>query len=339
MYNCSITAVIRLWIPFFLFFPAHAASQNPDQQAVFLFIAHTDGTVSINATSTRLKIILDEVSRKKGIEIKVGPGIDSQLITISEQNIPFYKFIKNIAGDNYAIIFNNDKISALHLLQKDNTKRLPPDFSGRVNVNKSHARLFFIPSSNSETDITTYIRDRRTLLQYLSETRPDLILIAQISFDKYISADTVRDFVSTNELTPTAINIGWQDNGAGYHLKQGESIDNALDNAASHHRKFMQQLLEDAYQQTNIANNQNLSTEQVNEINTFKNHTEEISNNFNKIGLTIYGLKISAQASQLQQLTTNPAIKLVDPLWAGELESEMQNYYSVSRIAIPIVPK
>lgn len=339
MYKNYIKPFPILWIVFFIFFPAHADTQAPDQQASFLFTTHADGTVSINATSTSLQVIFNEIHRKKNIEIKVGEGIGSRVISISEKHIPFYKLLKKITGNNYAIIFNNDKVSALHLLQKDNTTKSPPDFTGRVSINNNHARLFFIPSSNSQIDIVNYISDRHSLLEFLSKNRPNLVLSAQISFDKHINADALRYFVFSNDLTPIAINIGWQDNGAGYHLKKGESIDNALNSAASHHRKFTQQLLEDAHQQTNQINNQNLSTEEINEINNFKTHAEEISYKFNKNGLTIYGLRITGKANRLHQLTSKPAIKLVDPLWAGELENEIQNNYSVSKVAIPIAPQ
>lgn len=340
---------IKQWLVLLLFFssvytPVTMASGANEIVSGLQFTAHPDGTFSVISKGVTLGALLTKISETTNVDVYIGDSEKKRPVSINVNNITLIKLLRRIAGDNYAMVFDGRHVTALHVLPPGKSQPLGKDiavseFSGKVKISNQRAMLFFMPADNSKSVIDNYVKRRHEALAKLSKEDPNKELHAQISFNGYLSADQVVAFVKGNRLDPVSLNIGWKENGGGYDLKQGESIEAATKSAASHHDRFIAQLQEDANMQVATLRQQGMADAEMQSELAFQKNANDLSSVFQTKGVPFYGIRVAGRAEQLNALTGNDKeIKLVDPLWGGSMEKEIGDIYPVTKIAIPLVP-
>lgn len=308
------------------------------------FMAHTGGTFSIISKATPLGLLLEKIAEKTNVDVYVDSESKKRPISINVKNITLIKLLQRIIGDNYAVVYDGRNVTALYVLSQGKTQSAESavtisDFSGQVKISNQRARIFFMPADTSESSIDNYIKKRHDALAKLSEENPHKKLHAQISFKGYLSADQVAALIKENQLDPVTLNIGWKENGGGYDLKRGESIEAAIESAALHHERFIAQLQEDADMQVTNLRQKGIGDAQMQSELTFQQNANDLISIFHAKGVPFYGVRVAASAKQLHTLTSGvQTIRLVDPLWGGSVEDEIANVYPTTKIAIPLVP-
>jgi len=308
------------------------------------FTAHSDGSFSVISQSIPLEILLSKISETTNVDIYVDSASNKRPVTINVKSITLIQLLQRIAGDNYAMVYDGRNVTALHVLppgkgQPTESTATISEFSGQVKISNHRARMFFMPAGNSKSTIDNYIKKRHEALAKLSEETPHKVLHAQISFQGYMSSDQIVALVKRNQLDPVTLNIGWKENGGGYDLKSGESIEAAIESAALHHERFISQLQEDADMQVASLRQQGESDDEMRAELAFQKNANDVSTVYHTKGITFYGMRVAASANQLLAITKDDqTIRLVDPLWGGSVEDEITNVYPTMKIAIPLVP-
>ncbi len=308
------------------------------------FTAHSDGTLSVISQSTPLGLLLSKISETTNVDIYVDSASKKRPVMINVKNITLIQFVKRIAGDNFAMVYDGHNLTGLHVFPQGKGQSTGFDshifeFSGQVTVSNHRARMFFMPADNSKNTIGNYIKKRHKVLAKLSEEAPHKELHAQISFQGYMSADQIVAFVKQNQLAPVTLNIGWRENGGGYDLKRGETIEAAIQSVAFNHERFISQLQEDADMQVASLCKQGISDAQMQSELAFQKNADDLASIFHKKGVPFYGMRVAASANQLYILTIDDqTVRLVDPLWGGSVEDEITNVYPTEKIAIPLIP-
>ena len=308
------------------------------------FTAHPDGTFSAISQSILLERLLSKISEATNVDIYVDGASKKRTVTINAKRITLIQLLKRIAGDNYVMVYDGRKVTALHVLPEGKKQSVEvattiSEFSGQVKISNHRARMFFMPADNSKSTIDNYIKKRHEALAKLSENDPHKELHAQISFQGYMSTDQIIALVKENQLDPVTLNIGWKENGGGYDLKPGESIEAAVESAALHQGRFIAQLREDADMQITSLRQQGMSNAQMKSALEFQKNANELSSVFHNKGIPFYGIRVAASANQLHTITSDDqTIRLVDSLWGGSVEEEITNVYPTRKIAIPLIP-
>lgn len=324
--------------------PFALANDASEKASGLQFTAHSDGTFSVISQSTPLEVLLSKIGETTNVNIYIDSESKKRPVSINVKNITLIQLLRRIALDNYAIVFDGRKVTALHVLPQGKTQPTEsavniPDFSGQVKISNQRARMFFMPADNSKSIIDNYIKRRHEALSKLSEKDPHKELHAQISFKGYLTAGQVVALVKDNHLDPVTLNIGWKDNGGGYDLKRGESIETAIESAALYDKEFIAELQESADRQVANLRQKGIGDAQMQSELAFQQNANELASVFHAKGVTFYGVRVAASAKQLNTLTSNDqVIRLVDPLWGGSVENEIANVYPMTKIAIPLVP-
>lgn len=249
--NCNRYSVGRLLMMLLiisLFATQFALAEDAREKVRGLqFTAHPDGTFSVESQSVPLDVLLSKIGEATNVVVHVDAESNKRLVTISVKSISLIQLLKRIAGANYAMVYDGGNISALYVLPKGKDYSITnagaiSEFSGQVKISNQRARMFFMPVGNSKIVVDNYINKRHEALAKLSAEDPQKQLSAQISFNGYLSSDQIVELVKENQLDPVTLNIGWKENGGGYDLTQGESIENAVESAAMHHKRFVEQL-------------------------------------------------------------------------------------------------
>lgn len=308
------------------------------------FTIHPGGTFSVISKATPLESLLEKITEETNVEVYVDSVSKKRLVSINVNKVTLIELLQRIIGGNYAMVYDGRNVTALHVLPQGKTQPVGsavtiPDFSGQVKISDQHARMFFMPTNNSKNAIDNYIKKRHETIARLSKKNPDKEIHAQISFRGYLNADRVLAFVKENHLDPVTLNIGWKENGGGYDLKRGESIEMAIQSAALHHERFIAEIREDADMHIASLRQQGVSDAQMQSDLVFQQNANDLSSVFHDKGVPFYGVRVAASAKQLHTLTSNDReIRLVDPLWGGSVEDEIANVYPTTKIAIPLVP-
>lgn len=306
--------------------------------------ANADGTFSVISQSIPLEVLLSKISETSNVDIYIDSASKKRPITINVKSITLIQLLQRIAGDNYAMVYDGHNVTALHVLPPDKgqsteSTAIISEFSGQVKISNNRARMFFMPTDNSKSTIDNYIKKRHEALAKLSEEDPQKELHAQISFQGYMSSDQIVALVKQNQLDPVTLNIGWKENGGGYDLKRGESIEAAIESAALHHERFVSQLQEDADMQVASLSQQGASDDEMRAELAFQKNANDLSTVYHTKGIPFYGMRVAASANKLHAITRDDqTIRLVDPLWGGSVENEITNVYPTMKIAIPLVP-
>ena len=309
------------------------------------FTAHTEGTFSVISKATPLGLLLKKIGDKTNVDVYIDDASKQRPVSINVKNITFIDLLRRIVGDNYAIVYDGRNVTALHVLPEGKTKSderavTISEFSGQVKIHNQRARMFFMPADNSKNAIDHYIKKRHEALSKLSKEYPNKEMHAQISFKGYLSADKVAVLVRENQLDPVTLNIGWKENGGGYDLKRGESIEAAIESATLYDKEFIAELQESADRQVANLRQKGIGDAQMQSELIFQQNANELASVFNARGVAFYGVRVAARAKQLHSLmSTDQKIRLVDPLWGGTVEDEIANVYSTTKIAIPLVPE
>lgn len=344
-YSCYKKYILILGIIICVIIASNTNASDENEQVYgFEFTAHRDATYTISGRSIPLNLVLSKVEEQTNVKIYVDSSIKQRPVTINAKNINLVELLKRIAGDNYVMLFGKHNVKSLHILpkgQKTQAKISSPisDFSGQVKVSNNRAKMFFTPKNNSNSEIQHYIKNRHATLAKLSEQEPHKKLNAQLSFHGYLSSEQIIAIVNENNLDPVSLNIGWKENGGGYDLKEGETIETAIYSASKHHQRFVSQIEEDANMQVASLRQQGISDEEMNSELVFQKNANDLSKVFQNQGVLYYGLRVAASSKQLYSLTNDDqAIRLVDPMWGGLVEDEVSNTYQTMKIAIPLVP-
>lgn len=308
------------------------------------FTTNSDGTFNVISQLTPLEVLLLKIGETTNVHIYIDSASKKHPVSINVKNITLIQLLRRIAVDNYAMVFDGRNITALHVLPQGKTQMTESavkvsDFSGQVKISNQRARMFFMPADNTKSAIDNYIKKRHDALEKLSKEDPRKELHAQISFKGYLSSDQIVALVKENQLDPVTINIGWKENGGGYDLKRGESIEAAIESATLYDKEFIAELQESADRQVANLRQKGVDDTQMQSELIFQQNANELSSVFHAKGVAFYGVRVAASAKQLHALTSRvQTIRLVDPLWGGSIEDEVANVYPTTKIAIPLVP-
>ncbi len=324
--------------------PLVLAGAASEKASGLQFVMNSDGTFDVTAQSIQLEVLLSKIGEATNVNIYVDSESKKRIVTINVKSISLIQLLRRVAGDNYAMVYNGRNVTALHVLpqgkaQSAESEVSVSDFSGQVKISNQRARMFFMPADNTKSAIDNYIKKRHEALSKLSKEDPRKELHAQISFKGYLSADQVVALVKKNQLDPVTLNIGWKENGGGYDLKRGESIEAAIESAALYDKEFIAELQESADRQVANLRQKGIGDAQMQSELIFQQNANELASVFHAKGVVFYGVRVAASAMQLNTLTSNDqVIRLVDPLWGGSVEDEVANVYPTIKIAIPLVP-
>ncbi len=316
--------------------PFALAGDTSERVSRLQFTANPNGTFSVVANGIALESLLAKIRETTNLDVYVSEDEKRRPISIDVKNIALIELLRRVAGDNYAIVFEGQRVTDLHLLPKGKTVS---DFSGKVQVREKRARLFFMPQNDSKDAVNDYIRKRHEALARLAKEEPDKELQAQISFQGYMVANQVVSFVKENRLDPVTLTIGWKEHGGGHDLQQGESIEDAIKAASLFQKSMIAELQEDANRDVAELRKQGEHGAPLETALTFQKEINEQNAVFQAKGVTYYGIRVAGRADQLYALTSNDKeIRLVDPLWGGLVEKEMSEIYPVKKIPIPLKP-
>ena len=346
-YRCYTKQLLTFLMVIGVIIAPYALSAEASEKGSGLHLtANADGTFSVISHSTPLGVLLSEISNTSNVDIYVDSASKQRPVTINVKNITLIQLLQRIAGDNYAMVYDGHNVTALHVLppgkkgQPTESTATVSEFSGQVKISNNRARMFFMPADNTKSTIDNYIKKRHEVLAKLSKEEPQKEIPAQISFQGYMSSDQIVELVKQNQLDPVTLNIGWKENGGGYDLKHGESIEAAIESAALHHERFVAQLQEDADMQVASLSQQGASDVEMRAELAFQKNANDLSRVYHTKGIPFYGMRVAASTNQLHELTKNDqTIRLVDPLWGGSVEDEITNVYPTIKIAIPLVPE
>ena len=333
---CMNQIILLLLIMGSVVVPFALASDSNKKIGRLQFTAHADNTFSVVSSGTALGVLLDKIRETTHIDVYTSEVEKKRPVSIDVKKVTLIELLQRVAGDNYAIVFEGQRATDLHLLPKGKTI---PDFSGKVQIRDKRARLFFMPADDSKNGVNDYIRKRHEVLEQLAKKDPGKELQAQVSFTGYMTANQIVSFVKSNQLDPVTLNIGWKENGGRYDLKHGESIEAAIESAALYDKEFIAELQESADRQVASLRQKGVGNDQMQSELTFQQNANELASVFHAKGVTFYGVRVATSAKQLHTLTSNDQeIRLVDPLWGGSVEDEVTNAYLTTKIAIPLVP-
>lgn len=342
---CTRHLLMLLLISSFIVTLFALAVDASEKTSGFQFTAHPDGTFSVISQSAPLEMLLSKIRETTNVDISIDSASKKLPVSINVKYISLIQLLRYIAGDNYAMVYDGHNVSALHVLPEGKTQLANSaiaisTFSGQIKITNQRARMFFTPANNSKSAIDNYIKKRHEALSKLSEEDPDKELHAQISFQGYMSANQVVALLKQSQLDPVTLNIGWKENGGGYDLKHGESIETAIGSAALYDKEFIAELQESADRQVANLRQKGIGDAQMQSELAFQQNANELASVSHAKGVTFYGVRVAASAKQLNALTKNDqVIRLVDPLWGGSIENEIANLYPTTKIAIPLVPE
>jgi hypothetical protein len=83
-----------------------------------LEVRNSAGLMSIKADNDSLVKISDQISKKFRIYIKVYPEMMSRKVTVRFNRIAMVEGLKQVYGENYAIVTKGDKIESVHVLNR-----------------------------------------------------------------------------------------------------------------------------------------------------------------------------------------------------------------------------
>ena len=323
--NIKILMVIVFMIISMVTFRAHGQTSYH----VPIITKNDDGLYSIEAHGSTLQSVTDALRDRTNIQIFVNKEVRNVTITINKQNLTLIELIKEIAGDNYAVAFEDYEITSLYILNAglEHSQFLDSgfsEFSGKIQVSQNRARMFFITDSKNEQGINNYILKRHYYLEYLKQQDPNLEIQVQISFENYLSASELLEFVEHNNIHALGLSIGSGEHGGGYELREGESLESALTKAEKHHGEFVATLLEDA--------ESGLSDQD------FAGSAKKLSDSYRQSGVKYYGIRGAGTVANITGTLSTDIVRLADPLVGGTVEEELMQAYSVTKIGIPLQP-
>lgn len=325
--------------------PFAQAGNTSGKISEFQLTVNQDGTFNVTTKETSLGLLLTKISEKTGVEIYVDNTSKNRPVSIDANGITLVQLLQRLAVSNYTMVFDrHGSVEALHVVQQNEPQPTArdvnfSDFSGQVKISNNRARMFFMPADNSKYSVDNYIKERHALLAKLAAQDPFQQTQAQISFQGYMSADQIAALIKENQLDPVTLNIGWKENGGGYDLKRGESLEAAIESAALHYQRLIAQLRDDADMQVAQLRQQGVSESQIRSALAFQQNAKELDSIFLDKGVPFYGVRVAANAKQLHSLTGDILeVRLVDPLWCGSVEDEISKAYPTTKIAIPLVP-
>lgn len=199
-------------------------------------------------------------------------------------------------------------------------------------------KFIFTPDKMDVQTINQYIKSRHQILDRLALENPEQVLDAQISFKDYLDSKQIAKVIKDYGVDVVTLNIGWKVQGGEYNIRQDESIEEALERANAHHRIFIEELYESAYNEYQGKMNGSISEQEQQRISDFLAHAIDLKNTFETYGALYYGIRVKGKALKLKTIKDRDSnIRLVDPLW-DDREKELRGIYKIKRIGIPISP-
>lgn len=281
--------------------------------------------IDLKAKQAKRADILKTLSEKTNIEIKVQDGIGDQLISLAFKNTLLQDAIKKIAGNNYVLALKKtdngfEVVKGNVVSIKDQIK----EFAGSFMEDKGYLlKMFFMPEDSTPESIAEYKKERHKLLDYLAEKHPNKVIEAQISFKDFLPMNEITAIVNHYDVKVKTINHGWEDNGGGYNFSEDESFEEAIPELIKGEEEFFGSMAEDK---------DKISVE-------LNSSMEEYYQNFKEKGVMVYGLKIEGKAKELKNVKDSIGqVRIIDPLWKGNLFSLLEKTHIVAPIAIPLNP-
>lgn len=281
--------------------------------------------IDLKAKQAKRADILKTLSEKTNIEIKVQDGVANQLISLAFNDLSLQDAIKKIVGNNYVLALKKtdngfEVIKGNVVSLKDQIK----EFAGSFMEDKGYLlKMFFMPPESTPESIAEYIGERHKLLDYLAEKHPNKVIEAQISFKDFLSMNEITAIVNHYDVKVKTINHGWKDNGGTHNLYKGESFEETIPELIKFNEEFFGSMMEDK--------------DEVSEKS--RNDMEEYYENFKKKGVMVYGLKIKGKTKELKNVKDGIGqVRLMDPLWKGNLFNLLEKTHIVAPIAIPLNP-
>lgn len=278
----------------------------------------TDGQkIDLKAKKVKCADVLKSLSEKTGVEIKVQEGVENQLVSASFKDLSLQDAIKRIVGNNYVLAMrktdNGFEVVKGNIVSiKDQIK----EFAGSFMEDDGLIKMFFMPPDSSPESDAAYIKERHKLLDHLAEKYPNKVVKAQISLKDFLTVNEISAILDKRDVKVKVINDGWEDWGGYFDVREGESFQDAIPRLNESEEIFFGHMGEEA-----------------------SGSKQEYYMNFKEKGVMIYGLEIEGKVKDLKGFKDDiEQVRLMDPLWKGNLFSLLEKTHIVHPIAIPLNP-
>lgn len=280
--------------------------------------------IDLKAKKAKRIDILKTLSEKTDTEIKVEDGAADQIISIALKDMSLQDAIKKIVGNNYVLALKKtdngfEVIKGNIVSVKDRIK----EFIGSFAIDGPRIKMFFMPEGSSPESIAEYIKERHKLLDYLAEKYPNKVIETQISLKDFLTMDEITAMVNQYDVRVKTINDGWKDNSGGFDLPEGQSFEEAVPELIKYNEEFFKSMMEDKDETSEESNSK----------------MGEYYRNFKEKGVMVYGLKIEGKVKELKNIKDSISqVRIMDPLWKGNLFNLLEKTHIVAPIAIPLNP-
>lgn len=326
--------------------PAEVSTTANDAVAadrVFELVHNQDGSFDLHAGQVAVREVLEKIWQTTGVKVVAYKENNKSSVSINIRGKALPQLLETVVGDKYLMLFGEGRRGAGQAVAtsrlSEQTRGDYGDFAGKVAVENKIARLFFTPNDTHQGSLDHYIKLRHYVLDTLAERQPKKEIQAQISFTRYLTAEQLAAFIKKYPIRPVTLNFGWQEQGGGYDIKKGESIHQALSNAARNHERFIRVLRTEAQKQYRQKKNRGPHKESANAAADYLSQADALKDVYRRRGLLFYGVRTAASVEILKSVKDQEKnVRLIDPLWGGAVEEQLATAYRIKKIAIPIIP-
>lgn len=300
------------------------------QDGQFVIDIESQQNVDLVARKAKMSEILSEISKRAGVNINVKKEAGDELVSVSIKGKTLPEVLKEVIGNNYILVMKKTDLG----FNVTKGKVLPTnepieEFFGFFTINGNRAKMFYTPPENTPESVAEYIKERHKFLDYLAKTDPSKIIVSQVSFKDFISANEFISFAKKYNLDIETINAGRNDCTGGFNVKQGESLEDALVSLNKSEEGFINRMVETSHQ---LNENGEISSEEAQK-------WEDYKGSFQESGTLVFGVKLKGSAQNLKNIKdTEGEVRLIDPITQGDFNNLLEQNFNVSQIAIPVSP-
>lgn len=281
--------------------------------------------VDLAAKKAAISKLLEEISKKANVDIKVQEEAGKELVSLTMKDEPLATAIKKIVGSNYILSLKKEK-DGFEVTKGDvlSIKDRIKEFIGSFAVDGSRIKMFFMSEDSSPKGIAEYIRERHKFLDYLAEKYPNKVIEAQISLKDFLTGDEILAIAGKYDVKVSVLNSGWKDVGGGFGVEKDEPLPEAIKRLNEDDKEMLEGFL---------------SMETNHDEGVRVTDWKEYWKDFQEKGTLIYGIQLEGKTTELKKMKDEAKqVRLADPLWQGSLYNLLQKTHIVSPIAIPLSP-
>lgn len=287
--------------------------------------------VDLAAKKAAISKLLEEISKKANVEIKVQEEAGKELVSLTMKDEPLATAIKKIVGSNYILSLKKEK-DGFEVTKGDvlSIKDRIKEFIGSFAVDGSRIKMFFMSEDSSPKGVAEYIRERHKFLDYLAEKYPNKVIEAQISLKDFLTGDEILAIAGKYDVKVKILNPGWKDFGGGFGVEKDEPLPEAIKRLNEDDKEMLEGFLS-----MESVQEEDKETDKTVKKTDFKEYWKD----FQEKGSLIYGIQLEGKTTELKKMKDEAKqVRLADPLWQGSLYNLLQKTHIVSPIAIPLSP-